>query len=64
MKRILAMIDSSVYAESVVDHAVWLAGGAPASIDVVHILDPLDPAAVSVAKASQGPILVLRQEGL
>lgn len=63
MKRMLAMIDSSVYAESVVDHAVWLAGGSPASMDVVHILDPVDPAAVNVGMASQGPILVLRQEG-
>jgi nucleotide-binding universal stress UspA family protein len=51
MNRILALVDHSVYAESVVDHAAWVAGRTGASIDVVHVLDPIDPAAVNAGMA-------------
>lgn len=51
MNRILALVDHSVYAESVVDHAAWIAGLMGASVDVVHVLDPVDPAEVNVGMA-------------
>jgi nucleotide-binding universal stress UspA family protein len=51
MNRILALVDRSVYAASVVDHAAWVAGLTGASIDVVHVLDPIDPAAVNAGMA-------------
>ncbi len=51
MRRILALVDHSVYADSVVDHAAWFAATNHSSIDVVHVIDPLDPAAVSVGMA-------------
>ena len=45
------MVDHSLYAQSVVDHAVWLARASGRSIDVVHVVDPLDPAAVHAGMA-------------
>ena len=51
MRRILALVDHSVYAESVVDHAAWFAAADQASIDVVHVIDPIDPAAVNAGMA-------------
>ena len=36
--RLVAVIDGSVYSESVCDHAAWFARRADASIDVVHVI--------------------------
>ena len=38
MKSIIALIDGSVYAESVCDHAGWIASRTGASVELVHIL--------------------------
>ncbi|MFD0391497.1 universal stress protein [Tistrella bauzanensis] len=38
MTRLLALIDGSAYADSVCDHAAWVAARTGASIDVMHVL--------------------------
>ncbi|MEN2989499.1 universal stress protein [Tistrella sp. BH-R2-4] len=38
MTRLLALIDGSVYADSVCDHAAWVAARTGASVDVMHVL--------------------------
>jgi len=40
--RILVVIDGSLYAESVCDHAAWLANRLNAAVDVVHVLTRRD----------------------
>lgn len=42
MPKILALIDASIYSESVCDHAAWLAGRMAAEIDVLHVLGRRD----------------------
>lgn len=45
MKKIIAVIDSSVYATSVCDHAAWLAKRNDASVELVHVISrDIDPA--------------------
>lgn len=39
MSKVLACIDASVYADSVVDHAAWCAMRMPASLEILHVLD-------------------------
>jgi len=43
MKRILAAIDTSLYADSVVDHAAWLARRTGAAVELLHVIQPSDP---------------------
>jgi nucleotide-binding universal stress UspA family protein len=50
-KHILALVDHSVYAESVADHAGWLSRASGAAIDIVHVVDPIDPAAIHAGMA-------------
>lgn len=38
MAHVLALIDGSVYAESVCDHAAWLARGLDAPVTILHVL--------------------------
>lgn len=38
MAKIIAFIDASTYAQSVCDHAVWVAERMSASVDVIHVL--------------------------
>jgi nucleotide-binding universal stress UspA family protein len=38
MTKIMAMVDGSIYAESVCDHTAWLAQKTNASVDLVHVL--------------------------
>lgn len=38
MTKMLAFIDGSIYSESVCDHAIWAAAGAPAEIAVFNVL--------------------------
>lgn len=38
MTRLIALIDGSIYSQSVCDHAAWIAGKADASVEVVHVL--------------------------
>jgi len=61
MKRILALVDHSVYATSVADHAAWLADTFAATIDLVHIVSPYDKASINAGMAGLavgGPGLV------
>ncbi|MBB4212555.1 nucleotide-binding universal stress UspA family protein [Rhodothalassium salexigens DSM 2132] len=39
MTKLIAMIDGSVYAESVCDHAAWAARRTGASVELIHVLD-------------------------
>jgi len=39
MSKVLACIDASVYADSVIDHAAWCALRMPASVEILHVLD-------------------------
>lgn len=45
MTRILACIDASPYATSVVEHAAWAAAGLDASIEVLHVIQRKDAVA-------------------
>jgi nucleotide-binding universal stress UspA family protein len=38
--RILALVDSSLYAKSVIDHASWAAATTGATLDVLHVISP------------------------
>ena len=46
MKRILACIDASGYAASVCDLAAWAAARLPAAVDILHVVQRRDSAAV------------------
>ncbi|MEX6724668.1 universal stress protein [Parapedomonas caeni] len=45
MTRLLACIDASVYATSVVDHAAWAARRLAAAVEVLHVIQRKDAAA-------------------
>ncbi|PZO00325.1 MAG: universal stress protein UspA [Hyphomicrobiales bacterium] len=47
MARILALIDGSIYAQSVCDHAGWLASQGQSSIELMHVLGRRDVATAS-----------------
>lgn len=38
MTKLIALVDGSIYARSVCDHAAWIAGRTDASIDLLHII--------------------------
>ncbi|MEM8570203.1 MAG: universal stress protein [Pseudomonadota bacterium] len=38
MDKIIALVDGSIYSESVCDHAAWIAGRTGAPIEVLHVL--------------------------
>jgi nucleotide-binding universal stress UspA family protein len=62
MKRIVALVDHSIYAHSVCDHAAWLASAGGANVDVVHIISPFNLNAMQAASmaglAVGGPGLI------
>ncbi|WOF44757.1 universal stress protein [Sphingopyxis indica] len=45
MTRILACIDASLYATSVIDHAAWAAGHLSAEVEVLHVIQRRDAVA-------------------
>ena len=47
--KIVAFLDASLYAPSVVDHALWLARGRSASVELVHIVSPGELRSMSFA---------------
>ncbi|KPF73168.1 universal stress protein UspA [Bosea sp. AAP35] len=47
MARILALLDGSIYAQSVCDHAAWLGSQGPSSIELMHVLGRRDVATAS-----------------
>jgi len=38
MSKIIALVDGSIYAESVCDHAAWIATRTGAAVDILHVL--------------------------
>lgn len=42
MSKIIALVDGSIYSESVLDHAAWVAKTIDAQIDVVHVIGRRD----------------------
>lgn len=42
MSKIIALVDGSLYSESVLDHAAWVATTIGASVDVVHVIGRRD----------------------
>jgi len=48
MPKLIAFIDGSVYSESVVDHAAWVANTIGAAVDVVHVIGRRDTGSVPV----------------
>ena len=38
MTKLMALIDGSIYSQSVCDHAVWATAGAPATVGLLHVL--------------------------
>ncbi len=45
MGKIIALVDGSIYSESVCDHAAWVAKGKGWSVEVIHILGRRDESA-------------------
>lgn len=43
MQRILAAIDTSLYADSVVDHAAWVAARVDGVVELLHVIQRSDP---------------------
>jgi nucleotide-binding universal stress UspA family protein len=62
MKRILAAIDTSPYADSVVDHAAWAAGRLDASVELLHVIQRSD--AVTARHDHSGAIGLAAKSGL
>jgi nucleotide-binding universal stress UspA family protein len=50
--KIMAMVDGSIYAQSVCDHTAWLAQKTNASVDLVHVLAEQQSAADDVSNLS------------
>lgn len=73
MTRILALIDHSIYAQSVAAHAVWLSNQTGAEIDLVHIVDrrraaarhlaPMAGLAVGLGPGLAGEVDRIAEEG-
>ncbi|WP_448580416.1 universal stress protein [Thermaurantiacus sp.] len=62
MQRILAAIDTSRYADSVVDHAAWAAGRLDASVELLHVIQRSD--AVTARHDHSGAIGLAAKSGL
>jgi len=42
MEKIIALVDGSIYSQSVCDHAAWLALGTDVAVEIVHVLGRRD----------------------
>lgn len=62
MQHILAAIDTSPYADSVVDHAAWAAGRLDASVELLHVIQRRD--AVAARNDHSGAIGLAAKSGL
>jgi nucleotide-binding universal stress UspA family protein len=60
--RIVAFVDRSLYAPSVIDHIGWLAGTSGAGIDLVQIISPNELAGVSMMPIHPGGLVVLNRD--
>ncbi len=54
MPKVLACVDASVYAASVVDHAAWAAGRMGASITILHVIGRKDRGGLSDLSGTLG----------
>ncbi|MEW5424900.1 universal stress protein [Amorphus sp. 3PC139-8] len=45
MTKLVALVDGSIYAQSVCDHAAWIAGRTDAEVEILHVLGRRDMAA-------------------
>ncbi len=62
MKTILATLDTSIYATSVVDHAAWVARRLEASVELLHVIQRSD--AVTARGDHSGAIGLAAKSGL
>lgn len=62
MKTILAPLDTSIYATSVVDHAAWAAARLSASVELLHVIQRTD--AVTARGDHSGAIGLAAKSGL
>lgn len=60
--KIVAFIDLSLYAHSVIDHAVWLAREKQASVELVNVVSPNELAASNLAPIHPGGAMLLQQD--
>lgn len=60
--KIVAFIDLSLYAHSVIDHTVWLAREKQASVELVNIVSPNELAASNLAPVHPGGAMLLHQD--
>ncbi|WP_245620235.1 universal stress protein [Phenylobacterium immobile] len=58
--RVVACIDGSGYANSVCDHAAWMASRIEGDIEVLHVEDPQEPARASLVREA---VSRLHEEG-
>ncbi|GLQ56418.1 universal stress protein [Devosia nitrariae] len=49
MPKLIAFVDGSIYSESVLDHAAWVANTIGASVDVVHVIGRRETTSVPVS---------------
>jgi nucleotide-binding universal stress UspA family protein len=61
--KIVAFIDLSLYAHSVIDHTAWLARAKQASVELVNIVSPNELAASNLAPIHPGGAMLLQQDG-
>ncbi|RYE82956.1 MAG: universal stress protein, partial [Hyphomicrobiales bacterium] len=60
--KIVAFIDASLYARSVIDHTAWLARNRPASIELVQIVSPNELMAEQVTTVGPSASIALDHE--
>ncbi len=60
--KIVAFVDSSLYAHSVIDHTIWLALERRASVELVHIVSPNEVAASNIAPIHPGGAVLLERD--
>jgi nucleotide-binding universal stress UspA family protein len=61
--KIVAFIDLSLYARSVIDHAIWLAREQQASVELVNIVSPNELAASNLAPVHPAGAMLLQHDG-
>ena len=47
MTKLIAMVDGSIYSESICDHTAWIAKRAAAEVDIVHVIGRRDASSSS-----------------
>jgi nucleotide-binding universal stress UspA family protein len=63
--RIVALVDRSLYAQSVIDHTAWLAAEKDAGVDLVQIVSPNELMAERMPPAHPGgPVVITRDKTL